>query len=150
MATAAIELPGIPPAVLGVVDALAERGHAAYLVGGCVRDLLRGDGALDFDVATSATTEQLLAQLPDDPFFATYTERAHGLLDQYEDWQVDYMAALRDGDVAQAGVLRRDWELELQEFDAAIGSPLMAVDTWSAEQLVHLRTLLDEALQLLG
>jgi tRNA nucleotidyltransferase (CCA-adding enzyme) len=44
----------IPPAVLEVVKALQGAGHRAFLVGGCVRDLLRGQAPKDFDVATSA------------------------------------------------------------------------------------------------
>jgi tRNA nucleotidyltransferase (CCA-adding enzyme) len=44
----------IPPAVLEVVKALQGAGHRAFLVGGCVRDLLRGERPKDFDVATSA------------------------------------------------------------------------------------------------
>ena len=38
-----------------VVRRLARYGHEAYLVGGCVRDLLLGHTPKDFDVATSAT-----------------------------------------------------------------------------------------------
>ncbi|MEW6431888.1 MAG: [cytidine(C)-cytidine(C)-adenosine (A)]-adding enzyme [Myxococcota bacterium] len=44
----------IPPAVLEVVQALQQAGHRAFLVGGCVRDLLRSEKPKDFDVATSA------------------------------------------------------------------------------------------------
>lgn len=45
----------IPSAVLEVVTGLQKAGHRAFLVGGCVRDLLRGQKPKDFDVATSAT-----------------------------------------------------------------------------------------------
>lgn len=47
----------IPPAVLEVVQALQQAGHRAFLVGGCVRDLLRREKPKDFDVATSATPQ---------------------------------------------------------------------------------------------
>ncbi len=36
------------------VARLQDRGHEAYLVGGCVRDLLLGHAPKDFDIATSA------------------------------------------------------------------------------------------------
>ncbi|MGQ0508712.1 MAG: CCA tRNA nucleotidyltransferase [Myxococcaceae bacterium] len=49
----------IPGRVLVVLERLKERGHAAYLVGGCVRDLLLGKPATDFDVATSARPEEV-------------------------------------------------------------------------------------------
>ena len=47
-----------------IVDRLRAAGHAAYFAGGCVRDLLLGREPLDFDVATSATPEQVLAMFP--------------------------------------------------------------------------------------
>ena len=47
-----------------IVERLRAAGHAAYFAGGCVRDLLLGREPLDFDVATSATPEQVLAMFP--------------------------------------------------------------------------------------
>ncbi len=41
------------------VNRLNESGFQAYLVGGCIRDLLLGKSAKDFDVATSAHTEDV-------------------------------------------------------------------------------------------
>jgi poly(A) polymerase len=43
---------------LKVVHRLNDDGHEAYLVGGCIRDILLGLRPKDFDVATSATPEQ--------------------------------------------------------------------------------------------
>jgi len=43
---------------------LRSRGHQAYLVGGCVRDLLLGRDPADFDVSTDATPEQVMAMFP--------------------------------------------------------------------------------------
>lgn len=42
-----------------VVRKLARSGYKAYLVGGCVRDLLLGRAPKDFDVATSATPNEI-------------------------------------------------------------------------------------------
>ncbi len=44
---------------LKVVKALNKASHEAYLVGGCIRDLLLGHKPKDFDIATSATPEQI-------------------------------------------------------------------------------------------
>ena len=44
---------------LDVVHTLKQGGFEAYLVGGAVRDLLLGLRPKDFDVATSATPEQV-------------------------------------------------------------------------------------------
>jgi poly(A) polymerase len=64
-----ISHPSIPAsarqqAATQIVDRLRAAGHAAYFAGGCVRDLLLGREPLDFDVATSATPEQVLATFP--------------------------------------------------------------------------------------
>ncbi|WP_324733284.1 polynucleotide adenylyltransferase PcnB [Pseudomonas paeninsulae] len=45
-----------------VVERLQHAGYQAYLVGGCVRDLLLDIDPKDFDVATSATPEQVRAE----------------------------------------------------------------------------------------
>ena len=42
-----------------VVETLEQAGFRAYVVGGCVRDLLLGLHPKDFDVATNATPEQV-------------------------------------------------------------------------------------------
>lgn len=42
-----------------IVRRLKRHGHEAYLVGGCVRDLLLGCTPKDFDVATSATPNEI-------------------------------------------------------------------------------------------
>ena len=44
---------------LQVVQTLQEAGFQAYLVGGCVRDLIIGTKPKDFDVSTNATPEQI-------------------------------------------------------------------------------------------
>ncbi|MBX3706904.1 MAG: polynucleotide adenylyltransferase PcnB [Pseudomonadales bacterium] len=44
---------------LDVVEQLRAHGYEAYLVGGCVRDLLLGLDPKDFDVATNATPEEV-------------------------------------------------------------------------------------------
>lgn len=44
---------------LKVCEVLQQHGHEAYIVGGAVRDLLIGLEPKDFDVATSATPEQV-------------------------------------------------------------------------------------------
>ncbi len=52
------------PAVGGVIAKLAAAGHQAYVVGGCVRDLLTGREPKDWDVATSARPDQVSGLFP--------------------------------------------------------------------------------------
>lgn len=59
-----IRAPELSAAVRGVLELLWGAGHAAYVVGGAVRDELLGRGAHDWDVATDARPEELLALLP--------------------------------------------------------------------------------------
>jgi len=43
-----------------IIDAFKLKGHKAYLVGGCVRDLILGREPKDFDIVTSALIEDIL------------------------------------------------------------------------------------------
>src|SRR5208283_1500672 len=47
-----------------IVRTLRERGHPAYLAGGCVRDMLLGREPADYDVATDATPKQVMQIFP--------------------------------------------------------------------------------------
>lgn len=47
------------PDALKVVSRLRSFGHEAYFVGGCVRDILLGRNPKDFDIATSATPNEV-------------------------------------------------------------------------------------------
>jgi poly(A) polymerase len=44
--------------------ALRAKGHQAYLVGGCVRDILLGREPVDYDIATDATPDQVQELFP--------------------------------------------------------------------------------------
>src|SRR5580698_3175963 len=48
-----------------IVETLRQRGFQAYLVGGCVRDLLLGREPKDYDVATCATPTQVMGIFPE-------------------------------------------------------------------------------------
>ncbi|MEK7063562.1 MAG: HD domain-containing protein [Patescibacteria group bacterium] len=55
----------IPPVVQGVADELEKAGYEAYLVGGCVRDLLVGKVPKDWDITTNAHPDQIQNVFPD-------------------------------------------------------------------------------------
>jgi len=48
-----------------IIQTLRQRGFQAYLVGGCVRDLLLGREPKDYDVATDATPNQVMDIFPE-------------------------------------------------------------------------------------
>lgn len=49
----------IPGGVQSILSTLHRHGYEAYLVGGCVRDLLLGDVPTDYDIATDARPDQV-------------------------------------------------------------------------------------------
>ena len=68
----------VPAAVNDVLQTLWRNGHAAYLVGGGVRDELLGRAAIDWDVATDARPERILELFPGGHYenrFGTVTVR---------------------------------------------------------------------------
>lgn len=69
----------LPPSVTAVLSGLAETDVEAVLVGGCVRDLVRGEQPVDWDVATAAPPEVVAARFPGGSWenaFGTVTVRA--------------------------------------------------------------------------
>jgi len=55
----------IPKEVKSVVEKLKKSGFQAYIVGGCVRDFLRGVEPEDWDITTNAKPEQIQKIFPD-------------------------------------------------------------------------------------
>ncbi len=62
----------IPQEVVFVVETLEKGGFEAYLVGGCVRDILLGRNPKDWDVTTNAHPEQIQALFPKTVYENTY------------------------------------------------------------------------------
>src|SRR5437667_5819639 len=52
-------------AAVEIVRTLRQRNHQAYLVGGCVRDLLLGREPADYDVATDAIPAEVMNIFPE-------------------------------------------------------------------------------------
>src|SRR5215469_12292140 len=49
---------------ISIVETLRRQGHQAYLVGGCVRDLLLGREPADYDISTDATPDAVMRIFP--------------------------------------------------------------------------------------
>lgn len=60
-----LPLQSIPLSIKKISDTLEAAGFEAYLVGGCVRDLLLGKTPKDWDFTTSATPDKIQALFPD-------------------------------------------------------------------------------------
>lgn len=55
----------VPPEIAKVAEGLRSASFEAYLVGGCVRDLLLGKEPKDWDITTDADPKQIQAAFPD-------------------------------------------------------------------------------------
>lgn len=68
----------IPEEVKNIIESLNKAGFEAYIVGGCVRDFLRGVEPKDWDVTTNAKPEEIQKVFPDSFYenkFLTVTAR---------------------------------------------------------------------------
>lgn len=65
----------IPQEVKQIMETLRRGGYEAFVVGGCVRDILRGVAPHDWDITTSALPEETMALFP---HFAIPTGLKHG------------------------------------------------------------------------
>src|SRR3989344_942742 len=63
----------IPKEIEKIAEILEKKGFEAYLVGGCVRDLLLGKKPKDWDFTTNAKPEQIIAS-----FEKTFYENDYG------------------------------------------------------------------------
>ncbi len=89
----------LPPNVHLVWKRLHEAGHEAYVVGGCVRDFLRGVTPHDYDMATSATPTEVMELFSD--MHTIPTGIAHGTVTVIADKMPLEVTTFRiDGDYA--------------------------------------------------
>jgi tRNA nucleotidyltransferase/poly(A) polymerase len=81
-------------AAIHIIQTLRSAGHEALLAGGCVRDHLLGRDPKDFDVATSATPQQVIALFP-----GALTVGAHFgvVIVRHEDEQIEVATFRTDG-----------------------------------------------------
>ncbi|MEK7125219.1 MAG: HD domain-containing protein [Patescibacteria group bacterium] len=62
----------IPHEVLSILTALTSAGFEAFVVGGCVRDMLMGHAPKDWDITTSATPEKIQKLFPESFYENTF------------------------------------------------------------------------------
>ena len=93
-----------------VVRRLTKGGFAAYLVGGCVRDLLLGLQPKDFDVATSATPNEVRSLFRNCRIIGRRFRLAHVFFGQKIIETATFRANPRDDDNGEDGdlLIRRD------------------------------------------
>jgi poly(A) polymerase/tRNA nucleotidyltransferase (CCA-adding enzyme) len=62
----------IPKELMIMLDNLESKGFESYLVGGCVRDIIRKVAPKDWDITTQATPEEIQAIFPDSFYTNTF------------------------------------------------------------------------------
>src|SRR3989344_7346173 len=62
----------IPKEVEKVINTLEKAGFEAYVVGGCVRDILLGVKPKDWDITTNAKTQDIQKLFPDSFYENTF------------------------------------------------------------------------------
>lgn len=107
-----LEMPSLDRAAIDsdadrVVRKLTRAGYKAYLVGGCVRDLLVGRKPKDFDVATSATPNEIKATFRNSRIIGRRFRLAHVFFDQKIIETATFRANPRDEDDHDL-LIRRD------------------------------------------
>ncbi len=123
----------VPPDVFDLCERLRSRGKRAWIVGGCVRDLLLGRVAADWDVATDARPKELLSIFPR----AIPTGIEHGTVTVVQGGQHYEVTTLR-GEGTYSDGRRPDWVEFVDDITADLARRdftvnAMAIDPVDAE-----------------
>ena len=129
-----IEFPG---SIRAVIDRLVDHGHAAYVVGGSVRDALLGRAAQDWDLATDARPDRLLAVFPGAVYenkFGTVAVREGDAVHEVTTFRTDHDYAdfrrphrVEFGDDVRLDLARRDFTVNAIAWGREAGSPDSAI-----------------------
>jgi tRNA nucleotidyltransferase (CCA-adding enzyme) len=111
-----VAMASVPPEVTALCERLRSKGKRAWIVGGCVRDLLLGRVAADWDVATDARPGELLAIFPR----AIPTGIDHGTVTVVQRGQHYEVTTLR-GEGTYTDGRRPDWVEFVDDITADLG-----------------------------
>ena len=121
----------VPASVRELVATLHAHGHAAYVVGGSVRDVLLGRAAADWDLATDATPERIVAVVPESAYenrFGTVGVRRRDGVHEITTFRTDHEYAdfrrphhVEFGESLEADLARRDFTVNALAYDPAAG-----------------------------
>lgn len=125
-----VDLAAVPRDVLDLCDRLRSQGKRAWIVGGCVRDLLLGRVANDWDVATEARPKELLRIFPR----AIPTGIEHGTVTIVKDRHHYEVTTLR-GEGTYSDGRRPDWVEFVDEISADLARRDFTVNAMAVDPL---------------
>jgi tRNA nucleotidyltransferase (CCA-adding enzyme) len=118
----------IPPSVDALLERLWAHGHAAYVVGGSLRDALLGRQPADWDLATDARPDRLLAIFPGSVYenrFGTVAVREGDDVHEITTFRTDHDYAdfrrphhVEFGDRIEGDLARRDFTVNAMAWGA--------------------------------
>jgi tRNA nucleotidyltransferase (CCA-adding enzyme) len=119
----------VPATVQPLLDRLWAHGHAAYVVGGSLRDAFLGRAAADWDLATDARPDRILALFPGAVYenrFGTVAVREGGATHEITTFRTDHEYAdfrrphrVKFGDDIALDLARRDFTVNAMAWGAA-------------------------------
>ena len=128
---ARVDLARVPAAVLELCERLRSRGKRAWIVGGCVRDLLSGRSVNDWDLATDARPEELLRAFPR----AIPTGLEHGTVTVVRDGAHYEVTTLR-GEGTYTDGRRPDWVEFVDDITADLARRDFTVNAIAVDPIV--------------
>ncbi|HEX8940991.1 MAG TPA: HD domain-containing protein [Candidatus Limnocylindrales bacterium] len=118
--------PELPAPVIGLLADLRLAGHAAYVVGGCLRDRLLGRTPSDWDLTTDARPERIQAVFPGSLYenrFGTVLVRRDGLACEVTTFRREFAYAdhrhpdrVEFGDSIDEDLARRDFTVNAMAY----------------------------------
>lgn len=107
----------IPEFVLTILNRVRGSGHHAFIVGGAVRDMLMGRKVSDWDIATSARTDQIRALFKDTSHFSL----KHDTVTLVKDGELYEVTPFRtssgDGTILEEDLGYRDFTVNAMAYD---------------------------------
>jgi putative nucleotidyltransferase with HDIG domain len=142
----------VRPAILDLMDRLGAADHAAYVVGGSLRDLLLGREPHDWDLTTDARPDRLQELFPDSLYenaFGTVTVRdASGAPVEITTFRTDHDYAdfrrphrIEFGDRVEDDLARRDFTVNALAWGGAAGRERALVDPFGGRDDIVRRAL---------
>jgi tRNA nucleotidyltransferase/poly(A) polymerase len=130
----------IPAAVRDLLAALREAGHAAYVVGGSLRDVVLGRRPADWDLASDALPERVVDLFPGSLYenrFGTVAVRRDGEVFEITTFRSDHDYAdfrrphrVEFGDSIELDLARRDFTVNAMAWGARPGAPDALLDPY--------------------